>query len=146
MTSILEPLHILEEDRIKEILLNNLKNQYVTLPSRSNHADSSFSSITAKVYTPVKILSVAAPIDGLDLLSWLAAQKVSARGYWCDRENEFEIAGIGRADVITNDAVTSYEELMALMYHRIKSTTTPIRYFGGIRFGAHTPNTRMGCF
>ena len=142
MTSLLEPLHIVEEDRIKEVLLNHLKKQY----SSSSSYDSSLRSNTKSYSAPIKILSVAAPIDGLDMLSWLGAQKVSARGYWCDREDQFEIAGIGRADVITNSAVTSYEELMALMYHRIKTTATPIRYFGGIRFGDHSPTPEWDTF
>lgn len=73
-------------------------------------------------------------VEGLDAVSWLAAQPPMARGYWSDRENEFELAGIGRADMIAGDAAADVQRLMPVLRQRLRTAGGAIRYFGGMRF------------
>ncbi len=81
-------------------------------------------------------------VEGIDALQWLAVQPPMARGYWADRENEFELAGIGRADLIDGDHAADYDRLMNELHSRIDAARGSIRYFGGLRFaeaGPHDP-------
>ena len=73
-------------------------------------------------------------VEGLDALSWLCAQRAGSRGYWSDRENRFELAGVGRADVITGDSGVGYHMLMGMLHDRIRRAHGTVRYLGGLRF------------
>jgi menaquinone-specific isochorismate synthase len=80
------------------------------------------------------ILRAEVPVEGLDGLTWLCAQNKPSRGYWSDRGNRFELAGSGKADVITGDGSVDYHTLMETLHERIVSAHGSVRYFGGLRF------------
>ncbi len=76
-------------------------------------------------------------VEGIDTLSWLCAQNATSRGYWSDREDRFELAGVGRADVITGDSGVDYRMLMGMLHDRIATARGNVRYLGGLRFSRH---------
>ena len=57
-----------------------------------------------------------------------------SRGYWSDRENGFELAGVGRADMLTGYEGADYDTLMRELHRRIDTAAGDVRYFGGVRF------------
>jgi len=80
------------------------------------------------------ILRAEVPVVGLEALPWLCGQSFGSRGYWSDRENAFELAGVGGTDVITGDSDLDYYGLMKVLQERIASARGNPRYFGGLRF------------
>ena len=81
-------------------------------------------------------------VEGVDALDWLGAQPPGARGYWADRESEFELAGVGRADMVAaSDATDANDDaaLMAELHRRIDNAAGRVRYFGGLRFDPTGP-------
>ena len=75
-------------------------------------------------------------VPGLDVLQWLVAQPPQSRGYWSDRDTAFELAGVGRADVITGEDRAGYEALLTTLHDRLDQGSGSLRYFGGLRFVA----------
>jgi menaquinone-specific isochorismate synthase len=84
--------------------------------------------------TPLFIVRAEILVEGISALAWLAAQRPMARGYWSDRENEFELAGIGRADMIAGRSPADVLSLMPALQQRLGTAAGSIRYFGGMRF------------
>lgn len=78
-------------------------------------------------------------VEGINALDWLEAQPPGARGYWRDREMEFELAGVGRADMVSSDQGVDGADLVAAVHQRIDGAAGPVRYFGGLRFGQAGP-------
>lgn len=76
-------------------------------------------------------------IENVDAVTWLGAQPSGSRGYWSDRDGDFELAGVGRADVFTGVAHTDYLELMERLHARLARAAPGTRYFGGMRFMEH---------
>ncbi|GMW00345.1 MAG: isochorismate synthase [Candidatus Hydrogenedentota bacterium] len=85
-----------------------------------------------------RALRVEFPIEHVDALSWLHAQRTSPRMYWADRESEFDVAGVGAADVIAADTDTDFEPLIAQLRATVSSTHPDLRYYGGARFSQGT--------
>jgi len=106
-------------------LLDSLREKLRSLAPPAGAADGSFHVIRAEV-----------PVRHLDLLTWLSAQYPRSRGYWCDREGRFELAGIGTADLITGDEDSNYGDLTAALRRKLTTAGPPVRYFGGLRFGS----------
>ncbi|HEY9804215.1 MAG TPA: isochorismate synthase [Leptolyngbyaceae cyanobacterium] len=67
-------------------------------------------------------------------LQWLHQQKSISKIYWSDRENQFEIAGVGEADVEFGDKTIEYSQLFAKLNSRLSSSYKNLRYYGGISF------------
>lgn len=67
-------------------------------------------------------------------LHWLSAQKNQIKNYWCDRELEFEMAGIGVADMIATDESVSHANVFRKLRNRLPIENKNLRYYGGIRF------------
>jgi menaquinone-specific isochorismate synthase len=80
------------------------------------------------------LLRVEFVIPPINALTWLCGQTPGSRGYWSDRDDRFELAGVGRADMLTGDGGEDYEALMADLHGRLDRADGPVRYFGGMRF------------
>jgi menaquinone-specific isochorismate synthase len=119
MTTQSKPLPVNENERIKQAALKQLVQQWNVLHGAQQ--------------LPV-ILRAEVPVEGLDALTWLCAQPARSRGFWSDRENRFEMAGSGGADIITGESAVDYHELMDRLHQRLAAAHGSPRYFGGLRF------------
>ena len=81
-----------------------------------------------------RILRAEVLVEGLDALAWLSAQPAGARGYWSDREQDFQLAGTGRADMMASQSCVDLEEGLGELRERLRSARGEPRYFGGMRF------------
>ena len=80
------------------------------------------------------ILRAQVKVEGLKALPWLCAQHPTSRGYWSNRDEPFELAGVGAADMITGDSDLDYGHLMAVLHKRLAMANGNPRYFGGMCF------------
>lgn len=119
MSTAFEQISVSEADRIEQAIMAGLMRE---LRETKWHS-----------HQPV-ILRAEVQVEDLDALSWLCAQHPTSRGYWSDRENCFELAGVGRADVITANSGVDYHMLMGMLHDRITAARGGVRYFGGLRF------------
>ena len=67
---------------------------------------------------------------------WLDKQSFVEKVYWCDRNSEFEFAGVGQADVVHSPTPESYHHLFQKLAQRIDKHHKNIRYFGGMSFSS----------
>ena len=122
-----DKFHVEEAPRIKQDLLERIRREVDRFGRTSQDS--------AMLRAEVRVL-------GLDSIDWLCAQRPMARGYWADREEAFEVAGTGRADMIAGDVSEPFVDVVARLMERITSCSGDIRYIGGFRFderGNHDP-------
>ena len=119
MTTAVEQIDVNETERIKEAIMAQLVQGLGEIEPQDQ---------------PPVILRAEVHVQGLKALSWLCAQDPGSRGYWSNRDDHFELAGVGRADVITGDSSLDYHELMGMLHNRIASARGNARYLGGMRF------------
>ncbi len=81
-----------------------------------------------------KILRFEFEIDKIDPLAWLANQQGAVRIYWSDREKDFELAGIGKADEISWKEFQDLDSAFKALGKRVKNSDDKLKYFGGIAF------------
>ncbi|MGA1825438.1 MAG: isochorismate synthase [bacterium] len=81
-----------------------------------------------------KILRFEIEINALNLIDWLHNQKDSTKIYWLNREETFEVAGIGEADVICGNSEIDEAALFSQLRLRLSDEFKNVRYYGGIRF------------
>lgn len=86
-----------------------------------------------------RVLRVEVPTEAIDLLVWLQSQGNRSRGYWCDRGREFELAGVGTADIISAEVECDYHELFARLGAGIAAVHPNLHYYGGMRFDQRAP-------
>ena len=82
------------------------------------------------------LVRAEARMDGLAPLNWLHAQQGQTHYYWADRDGEFEMAGIGEADILVPEAGINLAGLFAHMRRRLSLEWPNLRYYGGFRFSA----------
>lgn len=68
------------------------------------------------------------------LLAWLEAQNHSCQFYWCDRGDEFAMAGIGLADHIVSHHVLKDDSLFAQVQSRLQGEYRYQKYYAGLTF------------
>jgi menaquinone-specific isochorismate synthase len=130
-----KPLQIHQNDRIRQCVMDHLARKKREIFSGSKDQP-------GKAASSHRILRAEIAVAGLDTLSWLCAQQPTSRGYWSDRENRFELAGCGGADIITGDSDIDYPALMATLHRRLDTAQGNPRYFGGLRFAINgSPKT-----
>ncbi|HRI88450.1 MAG TPA: isochorismate synthase [Candidatus Hydrogenedentes bacterium] len=88
---------------------------------------------------PRRVVRCEVPVDGIEPLAWLESQGNRSRGYWCDREREFELAGVGTADIITAEVLTDYDALFEHLRGCIAQVHPHLHYYGGMRFNLTVP-------
>ncbi len=81
-----------------------------------------------------KFLRIEVPIPALEPLDWLAQQDVDFKTYWCDREGDFTIAGVGALDLITSNLPIDYVDIFGQLRQHLSPLYPQIRYYGGIGF------------
>lgn len=69
----------------------------------------------------------------VNCLDWLCAQASRVKVYWSNRDNSFQTAGIGTADIAQGNAVDTYEKFFKAIIQRLPADDT-IRYYGGMDF------------
>lgn len=72
--------------------------------------------------------------NAVDPLEWLSSLDVKDKTYWSDRDGNFEMAGIGIADLITGGDDYSITDPVKLVQQRLAGTDSAVRYFGGLSF------------
>ncbi len=82
---------------------------------------------------PPPVLRLEVPISPCNPLEWLGAQRGVTQYYWSDRENAFEMAGMGEADIAPGGARTT-EELFQYLRGQLSPGHPSLRYYGGFRF------------
>ncbi len=73
-----------------------------------------------------------------DLLEWLHCQKENVKTYWRDRQDGFEMAGIGVADLVESEYKVESKTLFKRLSRYLHDAPETLRYYGGIRFGNQT--------
>jgi len=81
-----------------------------------------------------KILRVEVPIPTLEPLSWLERQKSDIKTYWCDRQGDFTMAGVGILDRIAGDIPIDYPTIFGRLRQNLSPLFPQVRYYGGIGF------------
>ena len=121
------PIHISDTDQVRRLVMERLVSQMDQVISRAEE---------------FRIVRAEVSIQGIDGVSWLGAQRPLARGYWSDRDTDFELAGTGRADMVAGDRTVPFGEVLAAIQKRLATGQGNARYFGGFRFddrGDHAP-------
>ena len=72
--------------------------------------------------------------EPIDILTWLHNQKTSTKIYWSDRENKFEMGGVGIADGLKGNGAVNYKELFEYMEDHLSADNPRLRYYGGMNF------------
>jgi menaquinone-specific isochorismate synthase len=67
-------------------------------------------------------------------LDWLHAQPEFTQYYWADREGDFEMAGVGEADVLSPSDGTDTAALFRHIRAQLSEEHPSLRYYGGFRF------------
>lgn len=102
-----------------------------------------YASLTSPVCITDKLTvsRVEVPVNDILPLWWLAVQKSPMKTYWSDRHDEFEMAGIGEADVISWATGIDYDLLHNRLSNCLKAIPEATRYYGGIIFSDRVKNT-----
>lgn len=91
----------------------------------------------------VRAVRVEIPIKPVDALEWLRLQAGGVKTYWYDREHDFEMAGLGAADIISGElgqadrgarSIASMDQVFGEMRKKIAASHENLRYYGGLRF------------
>lgn len=69
----------------------------------------------------------------MDILNWLRKQDAAVKTYWSGRENDFTMAGIGVADIVSGKEA-NYPRLFTDLQSALTVSHPHIRYYGGLQF------------
>ena len=89
--------------------------------------------------SPRGIARFEEPLDAMELLPWLAAQKHPVKGYWSDRNGELEVAALGEADLVRGSEADGIDAVFKALNERWAANAGDFRYFGGFRFDTKRP-------
>lgn len=90
--------------------------------------------MTSGDHEPGALVRVEIPVTPTVPLEWLQGQTAQTHYYWSDRDGDFEMAGIGEADVLVPDGPIDTNGVFALMRRRLCLNWPTLRYYGGFRF------------
>ena len=85
------------------------------------------------------LLRLEVDVEGLAPADWLAARRRPVKTYWANRDGDFEAAGAGLADVLTDQTGLSPADALTEIRRRIAAADGPVRYYGGICFDPDDP-------
>lgn len=117
--------------QIKEDLLNNLEKLLQNEHIRN---------------TSQKIIRLEFPCENINCLQWLNQQSDENKIYWSDRNNKFEIAGLGFADKYSGNETIDFKKLFDLLQQKLTDNQTYLRYYGGISFDNCSQNAEWKSF
>ncbi len=82
-----------------------------------------------------RFIRVEVELEAADLVSWIEKQKeFSKLFYWNDVQAGLETAGIGIADVISDDDTNNLSEIIINLTKTLYLSPSGIRYFGSLNF------------
>jgi len=81
-----------------------------------------------------KIIRLTIQVPEQPLLPWLKSQNFSLKTYWSDRENRFEVAGVGAADYLGDTAGYGYRRVFERLHDYLDHSDPDVRYYGGFKF------------
>lgn len=91
--------------------------------------------LRARGAVPGRLIRFEVPLAAAEPLAWLGAQAGLTQYYWSDREGEFEMAGVGEADIVSPQSGSDGpEEAFARIRTRLVPEIPSLRYYGGFRF------------
>jgi menaquinone-specific isochorismate synthase len=90
-------------------------------------------ALNQKALTP-GILRIEFRVNESDPLAWLQNQPFAHKTYWCDRKQDFEIAGAGKADLIYNQPEVQPGDLFKIIRQSLPERNQSLRYYGGLAF------------
>ncbi len=125
MTTILTDDTVLNLEQARDLMTARIREAYST------------SSPTDPVETGPGITRLEVAVETIDPLIWLQSQQSPVKTYWYSRDGEFEMAGIGSADIITGDAGDAdddWSRVLTQLNARLTGSDNKLRYFGGCRF------------
>jgi len=82
----------------------------------------------------VTILRYELRCELIEILTWLHNQKTNTKIYWSDRQESFEVGGIGIADGLKGNGPVNHKELFEYMEDRLSADNPRLRYYGGMNF------------
>lgn len=74
-----------------------------------------------------------APCPRVNCLDWLEAQAGQVKVYWANRDNSFQMAGIGAADIARGTIINDYRAPFNAVSRNLRANGS-IRYYGGMDF------------
>jgi menaquinone-specific isochorismate synthase len=86
------------------------------------------------LYQGQKIIRLTIQVPEQPLLPWLKSQNFSLKTYWADRENRFEVAGVGAADYIGDTTGYGYRRVFDRLHNYLDNSDPDVRYYGGFKF------------
>jgi menaquinone-specific isochorismate synthase len=81
-----------------------------------------------------KVLRVDVSIPHQEPLIWLARQTADIKTYWCDRQCQLTIAGIGSIETIAGHDPIDYPIIFGQLRQKLSPLFPNVRYYGGIGF------------
>jgi menaquinone-specific isochorismate synthase len=81
-----------------------------------------------------KILRIDIPITNINIIKWLGQQTKNKKIYWSERNGDFEVGGVGKADIITAKKFENYKKSISLIKKQFSENHKFLRYYGGFQF------------
>lgn len=83
-----------------------------------------------------RVVRLALPVPPVDLFHWLHAHALWPRVYWEGRDDGFQVAALGAADLCHGEPGADYDTLRSALDRVLAFSDHRVRYFGGFRFDA----------
>ena len=81
-----------------------------------------------------KILRIDIPVSNINIIKWLGQQSTEEKVYWSERNGDFEVGGVGKADIITAKKFENYQKSISLIKNQFSEDFKFLRYYGGFQF------------
>ena len=90
-----------------------------------------------------EIQRIEMPIEEINIIKWLGQQSINEKIYWSERSGDFEIGGIGQADVITAKQFKNYSESISRINEKLPNDNKFLRYYGGFQFNQNVKTDEL---
>ena len=107
---------------------------FADLKDAVKHQIAQLPEMIAPTGEPLKILRYEFPCEDIHLLKWIHNQTSHEKVYWNNRDERFEVAGLGHANVLQGEEAIDYQDLFHTMEDRLSSDNPHLRYYGGFSF------------
>ncbi len=109
----------------RKVMLNLVKDYFHSL---------NFQSYPAAANKAPKINRIKIEIPPISPLNWLSHQENSHKLYWSNRDDSFQISGVGQADIIESENGNRFGGMLDKIQQNLKENQNDIKYFGGFHF------------
>lgn len=80
------------------------------------------------------VYRIEIPIARHNILPWLSKQNDALKAYWSSRNGDFEMGGVGTADLISGIGQVDYKSVVGRMRNNVSAQIPRMRYYGGFCF------------